>query len=164
MVLESEPIVRILAEIDEEHKAVTTLIATMSIDQLSARKRGQWSAIDLLAHLTVWQAHAVTIARQQAAPDAPMLDPAVGPSRVLSIETDTHNMETLAAHRDLTLDRVLAWYNQVHADLRSALTVLSSERLLGGPGPHGAQMWYARPALLHSRDHRREFQERLARI
>jgi hypothetical protein len=161
MVIRSDPTVRIFAEIDEEHSAITSLVASLPLDMISSRKGGHWSAIDLLTHLTVWQAKALEIARQQAQPDAAPLDPAIGPGRVLGLDTDAHNAETLAERRAWTLDQALAWYNQVYADLRLALAEVPASRLLGGPGPHGAQMWYARPALLHSRGHRQEFEQRI---
>jgi hypothetical protein len=161
MVIESEPVVRILAEIEEEHRALTTLIAVLPIDRLTERSDGQWSAIDLLNHITAWQANALTIARQQAAPDAPELDPALGAGRVLGLDAERFNAELLASHRDWTLDQALAWHNHVFAELKAALAALPPARLLGGPGPHGARLWYARPALLHAREHREEFQRRL---
>lgn len=161
MVFESEPIVRVLSEIDEEHKAVTSLLAFLSLDQLTERRGDQWSAVDLLIHLTYWQENALKVARQQAAPDAPEVDPTLGAGRLLGIETDAANAEVLDRHRDWTLDQALGWYNRVYADLRAALAVLPSSRLIGGTGPRGARMWYARPALLHSREHRREFEQRL---
>jgi hypothetical protein len=159
--IESEPLVRVFSDIDEEHKAVTALIAMLTIDQLSRRPDGQWSAIDLLTHLTAWQAHALTVARQQAAPDAPDLDPALGAGRILGIDADADNAATLAANRDITLDQALARYNETYAALRAALVTLPPARLLGGPGPHGTRIWFVRPALLHSREHRQAFQQRL---
>lgn len=161
MVIESEPVVRILSEIEEEHHALTALIAMLPVNQLTERPGGHWSAIDLLTHITAWQANALTIARQQAAPDAPELDPALGPGRVLGLDTAQFNAELLASHRDWTLDQALAWHNHIFAELMAALAALPPERLLGGPGPHGARMWYARPALLHAREHREEFQRRI---
>lgn len=162
--IESEPIVRLLSEIEEERKALTALIAMLTVDQLTGRPGGQWSAIDLLTHITAWQAHALTVARQQAAPDAPEVDPAVGPGRILGINADIDNAATLAAQRDTTLDQALARYHEIYHALRAALVALPPSRLLGGPGPRGARLWYARPALLHSREHRQAFQQRLGLV
>jgi hypothetical protein len=161
MVAESDPLVQIFSDIEEEHRALTSLLARLPIERLAERSGGQWSAIDLLTHITAWQENALQVARQQAAPGAAELDPAVGAGRVLGLDTDSFNAGLLETHRDWTLDRALAWHNQVFASLRAALATLPPASLLGGPGPHGSRIWYARPALLHSRDHRQEFERRL---
>ena len=161
MVAESDPLVRLFSDIEEEHRALTSLLARLSIDQLTERPGGGWSAIDLLVHITAWQENALKVARQQATPGAPELDPAGGAGRALGLDTDAFNAALLDSHRDWTLDRALAWHNQVFAALRAALATLPPARLLGGPGPYGARIWFSRPALLHSRDHRLEFERRV---
>ena len=64
MVAESDPLVRLFSDIEEEHRALTSLLARLSIDRLTERPGGQWSAIDLLVHITAWQENALKVARQ----------------------------------------------------------------------------------------------------
>jgi hypothetical protein len=156
----SEPIVRILADIDAEHRALTSLMARLSVAQITARPGGEWSAIDMLNHITAWQANALQVAHLQAAADAPEIEPDQGTSRLLGLDTDQFNADLLTSHRDWTLAQALAWHNRVHADLLAALAALPPERLLGGSGPHGTRRWVALPAILHPRAHRLEFERR----
>jgi hypothetical protein len=157
---ESDPITRLLADIEEEHHALTALMARLPLDWLAERRNGQWSAIDLLVHITAWQANALTIAHRLAAPGAPALVDDPMPSQALGLDTHQFNADLLESHRDWTIDQALAWHNQVFADLLRALATLPPNRLLGGGGPHGAQRWFARPALTHSREHRLDFEQR----
>lgn len=159
---ESDPIIRILAEIEAEHRALTALMARLTPAQIDARPAGGWSAVETLIHITAWQANALRVARDQAAPDAPPLDPEVGPGRILGLTTDDVNDDLLTTHRHWTLDQALAWHNRVNDELRRALVVLPPRRLLGGSGPHGACRWYGQPAITHSRAHRLELEKRLA--
>lgn len=157
---ESEPITRLLADIEEEHHALTALMARLPLAWLTQRRDGQWSAIDLLVHITAWQANALLVAQRLAAPDAPALAGDPTPGQVLGLDANRFNADLLVSHRDWTIDRALAWHNQVFADLMRALATLPADRLLGGSGPHGAQRWYACPALVHSREHRLDFEQR----
>lgn len=158
---ESEPLVRIFAEIETEHRTLTSLIASLSVSHLTARPAGQWSGVDTLNHITVWQSHALTVARAQAQPDAPVLSPTIGVGAVLGLKSDEINAELLSRYGEWTVDRSLAWHNQVNTDLRRALAGLSPRRLVGGSGPHGAAIWYGRPSIIHSRVHRLELEQRL---
>ena len=159
--LASEPLVRIFAEIEEEHHRLTALASRLSAAQIGGRPGGAWSAIDTIIHITAWQEHARRVAVAQAAPDAPEIDPEVSAGRVLGIDGHAFNAGLLDSHRDWTLDQALAWHNQVHSALRAALGRLPSARLLGGPGPHGARTWYGRPAIVHAREHRLDLERRL---
>ena len=162
MAIQSAPMVRILAEIEREHRALTSLMARLSPTQLTQGPPGGWSAIDTLNHVTAWQANALRIAESQAAPDAPELDPSLTPGRVLGIDVERFNADIQAQHGQISLDEALGWHNRVHMALLKALVSLPPKRVLGGPGPHGAQMWYARPAIIHTREHRQELEARLA--
>lgn len=161
MVIQSEPMVRILAEIETEHHELTGLIARLPMDRISRRVGGHWSAVDLVAHITAWQANALRVAELQAAPDAPEVDPALSPGRILGLDTNRFNDDLLVTHRDWSLDQALAWHNEISRKLRLALAALPPSRLLGGSGPFGSRMWYGRPAIIHSREHRQEFERGL---
>lgn len=158
----SEQIDLILAEIEAEHRAWAELLALVTADTVSMKLYGEWSAIDTLIHVTVWQENALRIARLQAAPDAPALDPSQGSAGVLGIDVERFNQELLGSHRLWTVEQALTWSNEVAAELRAALATLPAERLLGGRGPHGAQLWYGRAAIVHSREHRHGLERRLS--
>lgn len=157
----SEQIELILAEIEAEHRAWAELLALVTADKVSMKLYGEWSATDTLIHVTAWQENALRIARLQAAPDAPALDPNQGSGGVLGINVERFNQELLGSHRLWTVDEALTWSNEVIADLRAALAALPAERLLGGRGPHGAQLWYGRAAIVHSQEHRHALERRL---
>ncbi len=150
----SEQIELILAEIEAEHRAWAELLKSVTADKASMKLYGEWSATDTLIHVTAWQENALRIARLQAAPDAPALDPNQGAGGVLGINVEQFNQDLVSSHRLWTAAQALAWSDQVIADLWAALAALPAERLLGGRGPHGAQLWYGRAAIVHSREHR----------
>jgi hypothetical protein len=158
----SNPIIRILAEIKEEHQALTTLMASLTPTQITKDLPGLGTAVDVLNHITAWQANALRIAKMQAAPDAPEFEPDQSSSQILGLDVDQFNAELRASHQDWTLDQALAWHNQVHTDLLTTLATLPPARLLGGSGPYGARRWYVRPAITHSREHRLELERLLA--
>lgn len=162
MVVRFELVERILAEIGLEHRALIQLCNGLRADQASSRTNDEWSAIDVLIHITAWQDNALRIARLQAAPDAPVLNPHSGPAGVLRINVERFNEEVFISHRDWMLEQAMAWHDQTNADLRSALAALPSERVLGGCGKYGACMWYWRPAFIHSREHRHALEQRLS--
>lgn len=163
MVSESQPVVGILAAIEREHRALTSLMARLSLEELTARAGDGWSAIDTLNHITAWQENALRVAQGQAGPAAPEVDPSLGVGRILDLDVESFNAEILTQHRQRSLAEALDWHKRVHAALLKALAVLPPERLLGGPGPHGARQWLARPAIVHAREHRQELEARLAR-
>jgi hypothetical protein len=82
MVVQSEKLEHILAEIESEHQTLVQLLSGLAVDQASSRPNGEWSAIDVLAHITAWQDNALRIARLQAMPNAPVLNPR---NRLLSL-------------------------------------------------------------------------------
>jgi hypothetical protein len=161
IIVDSERIEHILAEIESEHQVLTKLLSGLPACQVSSRAGDEWSAVDALVHITAWQNNALEIARLQAAPDAPDLNPRSSPAGILRLNVDQFNEKVFNAHRDWGLDQAMAWHNATHADLQSALAALPPERLLGGPGKHGARMWYWRPAVVHSREHRHRIEKRL---
>lgn len=154
-------IIRILAAIEGEHRALTALMASLGLSHFNRARSGQWSPIDALNHITFWQERALEIARAQSAPEAPEVDPAAGPGRILGLVTDQANADLLARQADWALDQALAWHNSVNEALRRSLAGLPPKRLLGGPGLYGARTWYIRPAVVHSQLHRQELEASL---
>jgi hypothetical protein len=131
--------------------------------EAASRPTGAWSAIDTLIHVTSWQENALAIAREQSSPGARTLDPSRGAARTLGIDVDLFNAESLASHREWSHDEAVRWSREVTSALLKALAALPDQRLFGGRARHGARMWYWRPAVVHSREHRRELQRRLRR-
>ncbi len=162
MAAQSESIRSILAEIESEHQVLIQLLNGLSTDQASSRPNGEWSAIDVLIHITAWQEQALRIARLQATPDASALNPRSGPAGVLHVNVQQFNDEMFLSHHDWTFGQAMAWHNQINADLRLALETLPSERVQSGIGKYRACMWYWRPAVIHSREHRHALERRLA--
>jgi len=107
-----------------------------------------------VVHITAWQDNALQIARQQTVPDAPDLNPHSSPAGILRLNVQKFNDEVWGSHQDWTLEQALAWHTQINTALRAVLATLPAERLLGGSGKYGARMWYWRPAVIHSREHR----------
>lgn len=162
MVAQSEKLEHILAEIESEHQTLVQLFSGLAVDQASSRPDDEWSAIDVLTHITAWQDNALRIARLQAMPNAPVLNPRSSPAGILRINVQKFNEQVFNSHRDWTRDRVMAWHNQTNTDLRLALTTLPFERVLSGSGKYGTCMWYWRPAVIHSREHRHALERRLS--
>jgi hypothetical protein len=162
MVAQSEILKHILAEIESEHLTLIQLLSGLSVDQaLSRPPSDEWSAVDVLIHITAWQDNALQIARLQAMPNAPVLNPRSSPAGILRINVQQFNKEVSLSHRDWTLEQAIAWHNQINNDLRSALANLPCGQVLSGIGKSGACMWYWRPAVIHSREHRHALERRL---
>jgi hypothetical protein len=161
MVLASQPLVRILQEIEAEQRALTTLLVRLTPDQLTDWSGG-WSPVDTLNHITAWKENALRVARSQAAPDAPALDPEARVGQILGLDTDRFNDESTRRHQAKSLAEALDWSNDVHRALLDALVRLPVDRVLGGSGPYGARLWYARPGIGHVREHREALAARLA--
>jgi hypothetical protein len=161
MVLASQPLVRILHEIEAEHRALLTLLVRLSPDQLTDWSGG-WSPVDTLNHITAWKENALRVALAQAEPDAPALDPEARVGQILGLETDRFNDEITRQHHQKSLAEAIEWANGAHRALLDALVRLPVERTLGGAGQYGARLWYARPGIGHVREHREALVARLA--
>ena len=161
MLIASLPVKRIFGEIQNEHRAFTRLVTQLPVRQLDQSLPGIGRPVDVLVHVTAWQANALQVALAQAKPDAPEIDPEAGVGQLLGLDTDRFNADLRASRRGWLLDRALHWSNQVHVELVNALTAIPDGRLLGGSGPYGARRWYARPCITHPRAHREELQQLL---
>ena len=146
----------ILLAFQMEREAWLDLVQGLSAEQLGTRPGGGWSVVDLLFHVGAWQENALRVARLQAEPGAPELEPDQGVAGVLGIDVDGFNEEFMTALGDRSIDEAMAWSGEVHAQLVEALGALPPERLLGGTFEHGARRWYWRPAVVHPQEHRTE--------
>jgi hypothetical protein len=151
------PLDAILAEIGAAHRTWLDFVSSMAPDNATKRRGGSWSVVDALVHVASWKENALRVARLQSAPEAVEIGPDVGPSVALGIDVDGFNAEFMAAHADWTLDQSVEYGQRVHDELLEALTAVPSDRLFGGPWPHGASRWYWRPGVVHPAEHLAEF-------
>lgn len=152
---------RFVAGVRAEHRAWMELFGRLTPEEATVRPEGGWSAVDALVHVTAWKENALKVARLQAEPGAPEIEPSKGSAGALGINVDAFNAEVFEAHRDWTPERALTWSERVHVELVSALAALPEERLLGGRGRHGARRWCSLPAMSHPREHLNELEQRL---
>lgn len=155
---------RILADVGAEHRAWMGLMGRLSPEEATARPKDGWSAVDALVHVTAWKENAAKVARLQAEPGAAEIDPNQGSAGALGINVDAFNAEVFEAHRDWAPERAVAWSEQIHRELLSALSALPEERLLGGRGRHGARRWCSLPAMSHPREHLNEVERQLGDV
>jgi hypothetical protein len=154
----ADPWDAVLADVGAAHRSWIELIGSVPSVQVSERPLGGWSLVDGLVHVASWKENASRVARLQAARDAPRIGPDDGVSVALGIDVDEFNDGFMAAHRDWSLDRAVAYAQRVHDELMEALLGLPSDRLFDGPWPHGARRWYWRPAVVHPAEHRQQFE------
>jgi len=150
----------LINEINQEYQNWLGLVNGLTPKQSSSRPEGGWSVIDTLVHVTAWQENGVQIAQTQANPHAPYPDPQFGPSRVLNIPFESFNQKTFESHRDWTLKEALTWFEKINNDLRAALLALPKERLFPDPAKRIPYNWFWRPAIVHSREHRLDIEDR----
>jgi hypothetical protein len=150
----------LIDEINQEYQNWLDLISGLTPEQLTRRPEDGWSVIDTLIHVTAWQGNAIKIAKEQKDPGVPVPDPQFGPSRVLHIYFEDFNQEIFQAHKDWSLKQALDWFEKTDVDLRSALLELPEERLFPDPNKRQPFNWFWRPAIVHSREHRMDIEER----
>jgi hypothetical protein len=156
-----EKVESVLKQVVAEHQAWLDFCSGQLPEDLTKQVSDQWSALGTLVHVTSWQENALKVARKMAAGEIGEFNPNSSPAGVLHIHVDQFNEDTLVNHADWTVDQVLAWSNQVVDELCRVIRELPAEQLFGGRGPLGACMWYAMPAIIHSRGHRRAAQRNL---
>ena len=161
---ESEQIKNILAEIELEYQTWLDLIYGLTEEQITSQLEDDWSVVETLIYITAWQANALHITQQQADSDALRLNPHGSPAGILRINVDKFNQEIFDFHRDWSLDQALSWYKETNASLRSALMILPSDRLFVKLDQQAACMWFWRPAVIHSREHRHALERRLENL
>ena len=157
----SDRLPRIVGSMDEEHAKWRTLVADLGEFESTRRQRERWSPVDTLIHVTAWKDNALRIARSQAEAGASIPDASVGSAPILGLEVDDFNAETLRTHEGWTLERALAWSDEVHRDLLDAIRRLPADRLIVPEGPHGIVGWLLLPAIEHPPEHRLRLERQL---
>ncbi len=156
----NESVNYLISEISREYQNWLNLVTALKPEQVSKRPEEGWSVIDTLVHVTAWQNNGLSIAEEQKNPKAIYPDPSFGPSRVLKIPFQEFNDRTFAEHKEWTLQQALEWFEKINMDLRSALLTLPVERLFPDPAKRIPYNWFWRPAIVHSREHRLDIDER----
>ena len=159
----SDRMPKILGAMDEEHARWLGLVGELGEFEATRRSPNRWSPTDTLNHVTAWKQNALEIARLQADPDAPRVDPALGSAAILGLgsDIDTYNAQLMEARADWTLTRSRAWSEEIHGELRLALEALPSDRLIVPDGPHGIVGWLLLPAIEHPPEHRLRLERQL---
>lgn len=152
---------KILEALDDEHARWLALVGELGEFEATRRGQTRWSPVDTLNHVTAWKENAAKVARLQAEPDAPQVDPSEGSARILGLDVDAFNAETLERLSDATLAHALGWADRVHAGLRAALEALPVDRVLVPGGPHGIAGWLLLPAIEHPPEHRLRLERQL---
>jgi hypothetical protein len=157
----SDRVPKILDAMDDEHRLWIALVGDLGEFEATRRAGTRWSPVDTLNHVTAWNMNALRVATSQATADAPPLNPSVGSATILGLDVDDHNAEILARRRDWSLAQTLAWAEEVHRDLRMAVEVLPSDRVVAPDGPHGIVGWLLLPAIEHPPEHRLRLERQL---
>jgi DinB superfamily len=153
---ESEKRAGIRAQIEEEHQAWLNFLLHLPPGELRRTPEGtDWSALETFIHVTAWQENALKVARGLADGTIRQVKPSNTPAGILHIDLERFNAEILVSHKDWSLEQVLEWNKKVSSDLREALDRLPADKLFGGRNPFEACSWFARPAIIHSRGHRK---------
>lgn len=159
----SDRLPKILEAMDDEHARWNALVGELGEFEATRRSRNRWSAADTLNHVTAWNQNALRVAQMQAEADAPRPDPSLGSYPILGLgpDIDTYNAELMRTCEDWSLERSLAWADEIHAELRRALERVAADRLIVPDGPHGIVGWLLLPAIEHPPEHRLRLERQL---
>lgn len=112
----------LIANIQAEHEKLHVLLAKLAPeDMLVPGVAGDWSIKDILAHLAVWTSRAVTLLFQAERNGKP-----IPPESKMPDWSDV-NAKDYASQKDRPLDRILADFNDSHAQLVKRLENWTSE-------------------------------------
>jgi uncharacterized protein (TIGR03083 family) len=115
----------LLETIKKERAAIEAALAGLTPEQMTAPGvMGEWSVKDILGHIAMWESRLVTILYS--------IERGVAPKTLRLSDVDKVNAESYAEQRERPLDRVLADFHAVHAQLLKRLDTLE-ERDLSGP-------------------------------
>jgi hypothetical protein len=126
-----------LAAIDRAHAEVHALLAGISLDELEEPATiggGEWSAKDLVGHLTTWEEIALTTVDEWRAGERPQIEETIAAG-----STDQRNADEVARKSVEPAAEVLRRYDEVYALLGDKLRGIS-------PGEWEQPATYEHPA------------------
>jgi hypothetical protein len=150
--MSEEPRGRILASLEESHRAWQDYVMSLPAEAATRRPEGGWSPVDAWIHVTAWKANALAVAQLAADPDAG-IDPTKGAAGNLHLDVDAFNDRMLVERAGWTPEQALDWANEVDGGLRLAIGALAPELLLRHPGGAEVAAWCARPLMVHPGEH-----------
>jgi len=113
----------LLEAIQKERAAFEAAWAGLTAEQMTAPGvMGEWSVKDILGHVAMWESRLVTILYSTEREVAPKMLHG-------QAEVDKVNAESFAEQRERPLDRVLADFHAVHAQLIKRLDLLKERDL-----------------------------------
>ena len=112
-----------LKRIQKEREAFEAVLEGLTPEQMTAPGvMGEWSVKDILGHMAMWESRLVTILYSN--------ERGVSPKMLQGqAEVDRVNAESYAEQRERALDRVLADFHAVHAQLLKRLDKLTDRDL-----------------------------------
>ena len=113
----------LLKVIQKEREALEAALAGLTPEQMTAPGvMGEWSVKDILGHMALWESRLVTFlySNERGVPPKMLHGQA---------EVDKVNAESYAEQHERPLDRVLADYHAVHAQLLKRLDKLTDRDL-----------------------------------
>lgn len=120
----STPRPQALAALEESHRAVAELLASLSDEELQRQSTiggGDWSAKDLAVHLAEWESHAIdTIAQWRRGERPAAFDLSEG-------KVEEMNAEAVAAHRPHPARAARARFESTYGELVEAIDGLTEE-------------------------------------
>ena len=154
----------LLERVQREHALLEQAIARLSEAQLTAPIDGDWSAKDMLAHLTAWE----QLMREFHMGGTPFNQAAGLDGVTYGVETvDQINEAFHRRDRDKPLAEVLAAFRDSYERTLAAIAAIDEARLFGAYTPPGRDVggplvdWVAGDTYDHYREHRLTI-ERLA--
>jgi hypothetical protein len=122
-----------VAAIDGSHREVHALLAGISLDQLEEPATigdGEWSAKDLVGHLTTWEEIALAAIDEWRAGERPAIEHTFATGG-----GDTLNADEVARKSTETPEELLRAFDEVHGRLRERLGGVTTEEWTS-PGPY----------------------------
>ena len=112
-----------LKRIQKEREAFEAVLEGLTPEQMTAPGvMGEWSVKDILGHIAMWESRLVTILYSNERDVPPKMLHG-------QVEVDKLNAESYAEQRERPLDRVLADFHAVHAQLLKRLDKLADRDL-----------------------------------
>jgi uncharacterized protein (TIGR03083 family) len=113
---------QLLETIQKEREAFEACFADLTPEQMTPPGvMGEWSVKDILGHIATWEAWLVTLLYS--------IERGVTPKLPRSSDVDKINAQSVAEQRDRPLERVLADFQAVHAQLLKRLGAVKERDL-----------------------------------